>query len=240
MNMKPTALALAVAMAMGGLLSMVPVPAQAQMAVVDPISIANNLEAHIEDIAKYAAMIQNMESQLTQLQQQLHQAQQQYSSMTGSRGLGGILTENYNANIPTTWQGTLGQMQGGLVGQIANSVKQQASELQQPQFAHVDQGIKTSLDTNMSQAVNAQALNSQTYDDSAARFQRITDLMNQIDGTTDLKGIAELQARIQIENASLLNELIKVQSMNAMLVQQQNVQRQHDNQDTYKLYDAAY
>ncbi|MGH9439853.1 MAG: type IV secretion system protein, partial [Terriglobia bacterium] len=93
---------------------------------------------------------------------------------------------------------------------------------------------------HMNNAATAQALNAQAYDDSGARFQRLQSLMGQINSTTDMKGIAELQARIDAENGMLINDLIKLQSMNGLIEQNKKVQQQHETQDLYKLTNAQY
>jgi type IV secretion system protein VirB5 len=229
--MKRKALAMALSVALGGaVLSIAPEAAHAQAVVIDPANLQ-------QAIVRYMEMVQ----QLEQLKAQLEQAKQQYTSLTGSRGLGAIDAENYNASIPTNWHETLAAMQnGGLVGALANQIKNEASELNQPQFAHVDPTVVQALTTHLSDAATAQALNAQTYDDSGARFQRLTDLMNQINGTTDMKSIGELQARIEIENGMLLNELIKLQSMNALIDNNRRVQQQQETQDDYKLTAAKY
>lgn len=204
--------------------------AHAQAVVIDPANLQ-------QAIVRYTEMIQ----QLEQLKAQLEQAKQQYASLTGSRGLGAIDPENYTANIPTNWHQTLAAMQnGGQVGALANQIKSEASELNQPQFAHVDATVTQALTTHLDDAATAQALNAQTYDDSGARFQRLNQLMNQINSTTDMKSIGELQARIEIENGMLLNELIKLQSMNALIDNSRRVQQQHETQDGYKLTAAKY
>jgi type IV secretion system protein VirB5 len=78
------------------------------------------------------------------------------------------------------------------------------------------------------------------YDESGARFQSIQQLMQQINNTTDLKGVAEIQARLEAENAQLLNELIRLQAMNGMIGQQQKIQAQQQQQQQYQLYHASY
>jgi type IV secretion system protein VirB5 len=204
--------------------------AHAQAVVIDPANLQ-------QAIARYMEMIQ----QLEQLKAQLQQAKQQYASLTGSRGLGAIDPENYTANIPTNWHQTLAAMQnGGQVGALANQIKSEASELNQPQFAQVDATVTQALTTHLNDAATAQALNAQTYDDSGARFQRLNQLMSQINSTTDMKSIGELQARIEIENGMLLNELIKLQSMNALIDNSRRVQQQHETEDGYKLTAAKY
>ena len=50
--------------------------------------------------------------------------------------------------------------------------------------------------------------------------------MQRIDSATDPKAIADLQARIQIEQTMLQNELIRAQAMNAMIVNQREADYQ--------------
>lgn len=237
MNIKKSILAVALAASLTGIAG----NASAQWVVIDPANIQNNIISHAADIAKYVQMIQQMESQLSQLQATYSQLTNQYKSLSGSRGLGMIDNENFAQNIPTSWQQTLAaEEDGGQIGQIASQIKNEASELQQPYFQNVDSIIQQGLATTMKQSVNGQALNAQVYDTSSDRFQKINQLMQQINTTTDMKGVAEIQARLQAENAQLLNELIRVQAMNALIAQQQKTQAQHERQQYYQYYDAAY
>ena len=215
----------------GGLAAAIAPPAAlAQEVVIDPANLQ-------QAIASYMEMIQ----QLEQLKAQLDQAKQQYASLTGNRGLGLIDPENYNANIPTNWHETLTAMQnGGLVGSLANQIKTEASELDQPQFANVDASVTQLLGTHLDNAATQQAYNAQVLDDSSQRFQRLNELMAQIDSTTDMKSIAELQARIEIENGMLINQLLRLQAANQLMQQNNEVQQQHETQDDYKLTAAKY
>lgn len=229
MNIKQRAVVVAVAgvLALGAAVQSP--PAQAQMAVIDPANLS-------EAIARYSVMTQ----QLMQLQSQLSQAQQQTAALTGSRGMGSLLPQDYRGSIPTNWQQTLAMMPTGATGTIANTVRAQSNQLGQPYFDGVSPAVTTTLGNDMNTAVNGQALNSQAYDATADRFTQIEQLRDQINSTTDLKGIAELQARIGIETANLLNELIRVQTMNGMLLHQQQVQTQNERQQAYQLTAAKY
>lgn len=237
MNIRKSLLAIALTASLVG----VGATAQAQWVVIDPAEIQSNMLNHAQDIAKYVQMVQQMQSQLQQLQRTYAQLQTQYKSITGNRGLGMIDNEDYTQNIPTDWQQTLEAMQhGGQVGQLANRIGQEASELQQPYFKNVGSMVTSALSADMNQSATGQALNAQMYDESGARFQSIQQLMQQINHTTDLKGVAEIQARLEAENAQLLNELIRLQAMNAMIGQQQKIQAQQQQQQQYQLYHASY
>ena len=112
--MKIKALALSITLgvtAIGGVVSTAPVQASG----IPVLDVANLMNA----IQQYTQMVE----QLAQLQAQLQQAKQQYESLTGSRGLGGIMLENYTGTIPRNWQETLAAMEGGgSIGNLATSI----------------------------------------------------------------------------------------------------------------------
>ena len=229
--MKPTFLALSIAIGVAISGGLVAPPAHATgIPVVDVANLQQQL-------VQYANMIQ----QLQQLQSQLTQAQQAYAAITGNRGLGGISRENYTQNLPMSWQETLNVMEGGgKVGQLANQIKDAASQLENGNFEGVAQNVVHSLSQGLDQAASAQALNSQVFDGSAQRFQRIQSLMDQIDTAQDAKAAADLNNRIASENAMLMNEMIKLQSMNAMLAQQQQMRAQEEVQRDYEMTARKY
>ena len=228
MKMTRLAMGLARGIAFGG--SVMAPNAQAQFAVID---VANMQQ----QIVQYANMIQ----QLQQLQAQLSQAQKAYAAITGGRGMGGLSKENFTANVPKTWQETLNAMNGGgKVGALANQIKNAASQLQSGNFEGVSETVLTSLDQGMDRAASGQALNAQVFEGSGARFDRIQSLMGQIDSATDAKAAADLNNRIAAENAMLMNELIKLQAMNAMLAQQQQVNAQTQAQKSFEMTSRKY
>lgn len=230
MKMSSLTLAIVLSLAIGG--GAISTPANATGIPV--IDIANLQQ----QITHYLNMIQ----QLKQLQSQLQQAKDQYKSITGSRGLGNILQENYTANVPANWQETLSAMQGGgKVGQLAKQISSAASQLKSQNFEGVAKNVVDSLSSNMESKATAQALNAEVYDGSGDRFTRIQSLADQINTAPDLKAINDLQARLQAENLSLQNEAVKLQSMNAMIAAQNDVKESAAIEDGIaKRHSATY
>lgn len=210
--MKMKALALGIVMA--GSIGFVTTPAPVQAAGIPVIDVANLQQT----IAQYMNMIQ----QLKNLESQLTQAKQQYESITGSRGMGN-LARTAESVIPTDWRGTLAQMQGGQIGQLANQIVQEATTLQNPYYEAVDGSVRQSLDGSLRDAANAQARNATVFDHTRERQNRLNTLANAINGASDLKGITDLIARAQTEQGMLINELLRLQSMNAMVQNQREV-----------------
>lgn len=230
--MKIKTLALLVALgvtAIGGITSTMP----ARASGIPVLDVANLMNA----IQQYTQMVE----QLAQLQAQLQQAKQQYESLTGSRGLGGIMYENYTGAVPRNWQETLAAMEGGgSVGSLATSIAEHASQLDDEHFNDVLDEVTASLRTNLEHDAAAQALNAQVYDNSGNRFERLQSLMGEINSAQDMKAIADLQARLQVEIGMLTNELIKLQAMNAMIAKRDSIQESETIQSSFRLRAGSY
>ncbi len=198
--------------------------------VIDAANLANAIQ-------QYTQMVE----QLKQLEAQLSQAKQQYESLTGSRGLGGILSENYIQAVPRNWQETLATMDGaGSISNLAKSIADQASQLDDEHFNDVLEDVTASLRANLENDASAQALNAQVYDNSGNRFERLKNLMDQINSAQDMKAISDLQARLQVENGMLTNELIKLQSMNAMIAKRDSLKESEAIQGSFRLRAGGY
>ena len=229
MKMKALALAISLSVTTIGAVSIAHAHA-AGIPVIDSANLANAIQ-------QYTQMVE----QLTQLKAQLEQAKQQYESLTGSRGLGGILPEDYTSAIPRNWQETLAAMEGGgSIGSLAQSIADQASQLDDEHFTDVLDDVKASLRTSLENDASAQALNAQAYDNSGDRFQRLQNLMGEINSAQDMKAISDLQARLQVETGMLMNELIKLQSMNAMIAKRDSIEESQAIQSGFRLRAGGY
>lgn len=223
MKMKILAVTMGAALTLGGGLYS-PAAHATGIPVVDAAMATLETMNHGESIAKYI-------QQIAELKRQYDQAKQQYESLTGGRGMGSLARSD-SLSVPTDWRQTLQQMQGGQVGSMANQVKQQASRLDTDFYANVDGKVKEALDYVMQDVSNGTALNASVYQGTGQRQQRLTQMANSIDGAADMKAIADLQARIASEQSMLLNELIRVQSMNAMAENNRRVQSQRSLQES--------
>ena len=155
-------------------------PAQAQWAVIDVDAIA-------------------------QLMNQIKQMQQEYQSISGSRGmqtlLGGV-NRNY---LPAQWT----QIPTALSSQIRTYISANAvlTPAQVAALSSADQQVLTALRQN---AALLQAASQESYANASSRFAALQQLIDAIASATDQKGSLELQARIQAENAMLQNDATKL------------------------------
>ena len=87
--------------AIGALVFVFAGAANAQIPVTDIDHITTSVTNQVESISKWAM-------QFNQLQQQITQYQQQYSAITGSRGMGALLDNTaLKAALPADWQQVL-------------------------------------------------------------------------------------------------------------------------------------
>lgn len=172
-------------------------PVQAQMAVVDVGAIAKLVE------------------QLETARSHLEQAQLQYESMTGPRGMEALLAGTVRNYLPPDWHAleqTLNGMAGdysALAGQLTALIDANAV-LTLEQLAHLSDAEREQLEAARRSAALLQATSRQALEATSDRFEELQDLINAIPGAEDQKAVLELQARISAEQAMLQNEHTKL------------------------------
>ena len=182
--------------------------AHAQWAVVDAPAIVQLIQEVV-----------TMGEQVETARNQLLQAQQEWQSITGGRGMESLLSGTNRNYLPSSWNQLSGGLQSGdvqsLVGSNAILSPRQLSAL--PPAAQ--QTITASRQWNAMQ----QSLAHQALANSSSRFAAIQDLIDAISSASDQKAILDLQARISAELGMLQNEQTKLQVMNQSVQAQQVV-----------------
>ena len=166
-----------------------------------PVFDQSNMMHQVKELA-------HLVEQMKTLQQQLDQAKEHYQALTGNRGFGQRFYDPaLRQALPTEWQKVYDAIKEGGQGEHAvQDVLQQETfsgsvdEMQQ----HIGNRQHKTTATHKAMALKA-------YQSAQDRQDQIDDLMGAIDETDDPKAIAELQARIAIEQAALSNERNKLQ-----------------------------
>lgn len=202
---------------LAGLLAamLLPFTAFAQVPVTDAALNTQTASNQIETIAKWAQQYKQMESQIMQMKQQ-------YEAITGSRNFGEIMNNPALANyLPAEWRDVYGRIQqGGYKGlsgsaQVVLDANRVFNACQRK-----PQGERAVCERQAALSAQNMANASSGFDQAMKRLDQINQLMGQINGTSDAKGIAELQARIAGEQAAIQNEATKLQ-LYAMAAQAQ-------------------
>jgi type IV secretion system protein VirB5 len=168
--------------------------AKAQWAVVDVGAIAQL----IQQLAKMEQAIQTAENQLAQ-------AQAQYQSMTGNRGMQYLLS-GVNRNYLVS---DFNQLSTALAPGIQSHITTNAV-LTPAQVAALSLSEQQQLINARTNSALLQTASQQAYSNASARFASIQQLINAIPTASDQKGILELQARISAEHGMLQNESTKL------------------------------
>lgn len=180
-----------------------------------PVIDASSLAQQIQQVVAWGKQYQQMVQQLQQLQQQI-------DSVTGSRGFSSALNsaafQQARRMLPQDAQTLLNLANGGSYGNLANSIngiKQATTTLSTADFGSNKAADQWMNDLN--RAANNKALSIEAYNSAQQRLSNLEYLISEISNTQDPKAIAELQARINVEQGLIQNEQAKIQAM-AMLV----------------------
>jgi len=168
--------------------------AKAQWAVVDVGAIAQL----IQQLAKMEQAIQTAENQL-------NQAQAQYQSMTGTRGMQNLLSGINRNYLVSDFNQLASTLAPGIQSHIATN-----AVLTPAQVAMLSPSEQQQLSNARTNSALLQTASQQAYANASARFASIQQLINAIPSATDEKGILDLQARIAAEHGMLQNENTKL------------------------------
>lgn len=169
-------------------------PVQATVTVVDWRAIA-------ESVARGKQLADQIKHQLAQLEE----LRQQIKAIKGSRNLGKIFAESVK-NIPDEWADLY------------------TNKSLSRDTAKVLSGKGYNQKTAEQQLVDYQNLIVKELEGTKARLRTIESLMDTINKTQDPKAIAELQSRIQSEQASIQHTQVQLDMLDRMFKMEEKIQ----------------
>ena len=180
----------------GGLVSVLSSPAQAQIAVIDPAAIVH------------------LTNQITEMAKQLETQKAMLENLTD--GLGGWEYNSfgeYSGNLPKEWGDVYSDALGGdsiysseaqsLLDALKNEIQGMDD---QEATRHIQERIrqKNAIDRVMMQRV---------YDNQQLELSQMEELARDIEGATTQREVQELQARIQTSQGAIQANHVKLQNM---------------------------
>lgn len=198
--------------------------AQAQFAVID-----------IAAVTQMISQLNALEQQLTTAKAGLAQATTAYQSTVGARGMEQLLSGTVRNYLPSTWNGVQGAFQPGGGGYPALSTDLSAAQksnaiLSQQTMAGASSAANRQVQTDRQSVALLQSISHEALATTSTRFASLQQLINAIGSATDQKSVLELQARIDAENAMLLNEQAKLQTLYQSALAQQWASAQQVNE----------
>ena len=208
--------------------------AAAQIPVTDVASITRSVANQVETVAKW-------QMQYEQMTNQINQMRQQYTAVTGSRGMGNILNNAALRDyLPRDWQGVYDSVKSGgysgLSGRASAIYNAQRVFDACAQITLFDQ--RRACEARAVKPSQDQAFALDAYDMAKSRLNQIDGLMGQINATSDPKSIAELQGRIAAEQAMIQNEQTKLQLYQMVAQAEDKIQQQQKRERQAKTWAA--
>ena len=197
--------------------------ARAQFAVID-----------VASLSQLVSEVKVLEQQLATARSELTQAQTEYQSITGARGMGRLLAGTVRNYLPPDWATLQGALQGSarypqLAADLQSAVKT-ATVLSAQQLAALSPTASAQLQTYRQTVALLQSLAHESLANSSGRFATVQQLIDSIAQASDQKAILELQARIAAEEGMLQNETTKLQALYQSIQAQElaNTQRMRE------------
>lgn len=194
------------------------------------------------DVAAIAQLIQQVQywmQQIELMQNQLNQLQQTYATLTGGRGMENLMAGTARNYLPQDWNEMLQVMHNasttyaGLSSQVQTAMQANAV-LSTAQVDALSPQQRQFVDDGRAAAALLQVLSRSAYQNTSARFAALQTLIDAIGRAGDMKAVADLQARVQSEQAMLQNEQIKLQTLYQAAQAQQWVQTQRLREESVK------
>ena len=180
----------------------------ANVAVIDSANLANS-----------AKQVEAWRQQLDQMRRQLDLAHQQYYALSGSRGLGyTAYNHKLNQYLPSDYADIYNNLaQNDIAGIISKLTRDEelsgsCNDIQQ----QINRRSKNTIVTD-------KAVNLQGYEIAKQRLAQVDALMSQINQSQDMKAINELQARINVEQIAIQNEIVKMQLVSHLQAAEQQL-----------------
>ena len=186
-------------------------------------SSSANATIPVVDVAAIQQLIQEIlawDEQLQGMRLQLSQLQQTRAALTGSRGMEQLLPLTLAARnyLPGDWSGLAGLLHGvngsdpGLA-RAARALLEANTILSAADLSRLSRSLQAQLTSEREAVATTQALTRAAYARSSDRFASLSTLIDRIRSTPDAKAIAELQGRIEAEQAMLANEGVKLAAL---------------------------
>jgi type IV secretion system protein VirB5 len=205
------------------------------LAAVAPIARAQVAVIDVAALTQLLSEVQSLEQQVATARSQLTQAQTEFQSITGNRGMQLLLAGTVRNYLPQNWAAVQGAAQGtvgtfpALTGDVARATAA-LTVLSGPQLAAMPPAAAQTLESERQSAALLQSLTHEALANSSARFAALQQLVNAIGAAHDQKAILELQARIGAEQGMLQNEHTKLQDLYQAVLADQvaNAERVHE------------
>ncbi len=186
------------------------------------------------DSANFGKMVESVGA----LHEQVRQLEATYKAVSGSRGLGNVL---YNPQLkqylPVDWAKVYDAAAQGSYAGISGTLRDiRAAERLTGTVAEDLEKVRA---RSRQSAEADKAVGLRAFEGAKQRLVQIEALMSQVNLTKDAKGVAEIQARIAVEQAAVQNETTKLQLVSMLQRAEEKLEREQRRELAQRILDPA-
>lgn len=193
-------------------------------------------------IAKQIESIAQLKAQLDALNQQIEQAQQLHGSLnklTDMSDVASVLNDPaIRKALPADFSAIEGLFKGNGTGVFADSASKLLEGNTTYQTNAADDFYAQELSRIQNKNAGQMSLGQQIYDAATKRIDGIDQLREKISTAGDAKDIADLQARLQAEQAFLQTDVLRMEGLRMVQQAQEQVDEQRKAEDWRQRMDA--
>ncbi|WP_273793760.1 P-type DNA transfer protein VirB5 [Brucella anthropi] len=198
--------------------------------VIDQTSILKQIES-----------ITQLKSQLDALHQQIDQAQQLYGSLNKLTDMADVANVLNDPAIRKALPSDFASIGGLFNGNGSGSIGQSASKFLESNSSYrteADDFYAKELSRIQNRNAGQMSLGQQIYDAATKRIDGIDELREKISSASDAKEIADLQARLQAEQAFLQTDVLRMEGLQMVQRAQAQVDEQRQAEDWRQRMDS--
>ncbi len=207
------------------------------LAFVQPVFAQGIPVIDAASLAQAVKQVESWQAQLQAMSKQYNQALKHFETLTGNRGFGDLLNDAGLQDYVPKDLGKTYQMlreSGQLTMSVGAKTMQQANAIYDCAKAPDVAKCQTAYGKVFQETDNFQ----KAYDKAQDQTKQVQDLIKQISRTEDPKSIAELQARLQGEQAQLQNTSNQIRLMSLLAQQQDKITSQQQREAFLKNLDT--
>ena len=192
-------------------------------------------------ILKHIESIAQLKSQLDALHQQIEQAQQLYGSLNKLTDMADVASVLNDPAIRKALPSDFAAIEGLLKGDGSGVFKDSASKFLEGNSTYrtdADDFYAKELARVQNKNAGQMSLGQQMYDAATKRIDGIDQLREKISMAGDAKEIADLQARLQAEQAFLQTDVLRMEGLRMVQQAQTQVDEQRKAEDWRQRMDA--
>ena len=192
-----------------------------------PVTVTSDIPATVNQIETIAKWME----QLSAMSKQLDQLKQLYGTLQGARNMGSLLNNDLlKQYLPEDYATAARAVrdQGGAFAGVSGALDDivRANQLRSCAQLNADPGMRLRCAQQWQQLALQKHVGDLGYRKAAENIRNLQTFVGSINGSSDQKAIAEVQARIQVETVRMQNEQIKLSAIQSMQDADRQLRRQ--------------